>query len=1689
MAIIQGTLISDSLVGTTLDDSLYGFAGNDTLDGGSGNDTLYGGDGNDTYLFGTGGGQDWVYDENGTNRINLSVLQTGVTLSRTDAYGVTIKINGTDQITIANWFLSSTFQITDVKFSDNSVWNYATLSTATWGTIPVKNGTESSDYLSGTDGGADTINGLGGNDVIYSYAGNDTLDGGSGNDRIYGGNGDDAITGGAGNDEMEGGSGNDTYYFGTGSGQDMIMDTSGTGSDLNTLRISALSTNVTLTRIDDFGGVTLKINGTSDQVTLDHWFYSSYYQAFSVVFNDTTWNAATLSTATWGTIPAKYGTSEIDFLFGTDGGVDTIYGGGDNDGLYGYGGNDLLYGEDGNDDLMGGDGNDTLYGGNDDDDLYGMEGNDLLIGGAGNDLLYGGWGSDTYQFGRFMGQDTLFDAIGYDTDMNTIQITDTDVLPANVTVSRTTNDGVTLNIGGAGAAQITIDNFFTSATYQYVTVTFQNGTIWYASYLLTAPWGVVPVQNGTEGNDYLTGTDGGADTINGLGGDDILEGYAGNDTLNGGDGNDAINPGAGDDTIDGGAGIDMVNYRTATAAVTVTLADGTASGTATGGSGNDTLKNIENLIGSLYADTLTGNAGDNILDGGPGNDTLDGGGGIDTVSYDNAIRGVTVTLATQGAFQDVWTFTLPSTVVIKESDKLMNIENLIGSEYNDTLTGDGNANVIIGGYGNDTLNGGTGTDTVSYADAGVGVTVSLAIATAQTTGWGSDTISGFENLTGSAFDDILKGDATANIIDGGAGTDTISYDAAASAVTASLVTGTASGGGGADTILNFENVTGSAFNDTLTGNGGDNVLNGGAGADTMGGGAGNDTYYVDDAGDATNENANEGTDFVITTITWTLGANLENLRLLSGAINGTGNALNNLIYAGDGANTLDGGAGTDTLSYAYATAGVAATLAVTTAQSTGGSGIDTFSNFENLTGSGYNDTLSGNAGDNILDGGDGDDTITYAAAGAGVIVNLLTASASGAGNDTLYNFEHIVGSVYNDDLTGNNHDTIIEGGAGDDFMDGGWGNDTLSYAMAASGVTVSLALLTPQNTGGAGTDTITNFENITGSTFNDILSGDGGDNVLDGAGGADGMSGGAGNDTYYVDNAGDLITENANEGTDLVVTTITWTLGNNLENLRLGAGAINGTGNALDNIIYSGTGNNTINGGAGTDTISYLYATAGVTADLSGASGGAGTDILSGFEKLTGSAFNDSLSGDANANIIDGGAGTDTLNMSAATTSVNVSLTQGTSSGAGGNDTLLNIENVTTGSGNDTVEGDTNSNVLNGGTGTDTLTYANSLYGISVDLSITVAQETGGGGYDTITNFENVIGSAYDDEIGGNSGNNVLDGGAGINTLSYFTAAVAVTVNLSTTTAQATGFGSDTISNFQNLIGGSVNDTLTGTNGDNIIDGRKGNDAMIGKAGNDTYWVDSATDTITELANEGIDEVYTMAAFTLPANVENLYIMTTADALTFSGNALNNIIYSGTGSNTLAGGGGIDTISYYFSVNNVVASLATGTSTEGSSTDTGLATFTNLSGGAFDDTLSGSTANNIIVGDEGNDTINGDTGNDTLTGGDDQDIFVFNTALNATTNVDTITDFSAVDDTIQLENAIFTMLTVPGTLGSVNFASNATGTATDANDYILYNTTSGALSYDSDGTGATAAIQFALLGTKPAITAADFVVI
>jgi Ca2+-binding RTX toxin-like protein len=567
-----------------------------------------------------------------------------------------------------------------------------------------------------------------------------------------------------------------------------------------------------------------------------------------------------------------------------------------------------------------------------------------------------------------------------------------------------------------------------------------------------------------------------------------------------------------------------------------------------------------------------------------------------------------------------------------------------GTQFNDSLIGGSGNNTLLGGFGDDTLNGGagndvldggSGADTATYATATALVKVNLSLTASQSTGGaGSDTLVSIENLTGSSFADILQGNSGDNVLDGGAGIDTVSYAGATAGVAVDLSIAGAQDtlGAGHDSLISFESLIGSSFNDTLAGTAGDNVIDGGSGVDRvsyLGASAGVSVSLAISAAQAT---GGAGTDTL---------KSLENLTgssfddVLTGSSGGNslqGAGGDDRLDGGGGNDSLDGGAGVDTASYANATAAVKVDLSLSTAQSTGGAGTDTLMLIENLTGSAFNDTLLGSAGDNVLDGGAGLDTASYATAAAGVSISLAIAGAQdtiGAGHDTLVSMENLTGSAFNDTLTGDGGANVIQGGSGADTLDGGGGIDTVSYAAASSTVKVDLHLTGAQNTSGAGIDTLSNFENLTGSSKNDTLSGDSGDNVLDGAGGTDTVS--------YI-NAASAVS------VDLSITTSQDTLGDGHDTLI----AIESvTGSAFNDTLAGSAGNNTIDGGAGVDTVTYAGAGAGITLSLAStsgqATGAAGTDTVKNVENLTGSGFNDVLTGSSGANAINGGGGDDRI--------------------------------------------------------------------------------------------------------------------------------------------------------------------------------------------------------------------------------------------------------------------------------------------------------------------------------------------------------------------------------------------------------------------------------------------------------------
>ena len=461
--------------------------------------------------------------------------------------------------------------------------------------------------------------------------------------------------------------------------------------------------------------------------------------------------------------------------------------------------------------------------------------------------------------------------------------------------------------------------------------------------------------------------------------------------------------------------------------------------------------------------------------------------------------------------------------------------------------------------------------------------------------------------TGNALDNKITGNDGANTLDGGAGKDTLIgrdgddvyvVDHASDVVTEDA-------GKGTDTVrsavawtlgANLENLTltgsaavnatGNATANILTGNDGANTLDGLLGADTMAGGLGNDSYVVDHAGDIVKELADQGTDTVTTTLQdWTLGDHVENLKL-AGTLNviyrsGTGNALANQLVGSDGADILDGQGGADTMLGGKGNDVYRVDHAGDVITEKTGEGNDTVqvgfnytlgANLENLQ-LGGNATLGvGNAADNLL----------YGTTGADRLDGL-------AGNDNLFDrdgaVDTLVGGAGNDVYIIDADDVIVEKtGEGTDEI-----NVAASYTLGADLENLRLRQI----------DDLPADFSATGNALANTLWGNDGDNVLDGRAGKDKLLGGRGDDTYLVDDAGDVVTENAGEGVDTVQTALTaYLLGANVDNLTFLAStaASKGTGNALANVLRGNAVINTFDGGDGNDTLI----------------GGLGADVLTG---------------------------------------------------------------------------------------------------------------------------------------------------------------------------------------------------------------------------------------------------------------------------------------------------------------------------------------------------------------------------------------------------------------------------------------------------------------------------------------------
>ena len=503
-------------------------------------------------------------------------------------------------------------------------------------------------------------------------------------------------------------------------------------------------------------------------------------------------------------------------------GADSLNGDVFTDVIYALAGDDLVNGLGGNDTLFGQAGNDTLNGGS---------GSDNLTGGIDNDIVNGGTGNDTINYVIGDGVDTVDGGSGSDRLVLTSNV-------GNQTLAVTLNAaGVMTNFQGGSVTGV-----------ESVTADLGGGT---DTLIYTAPGGVtVNLVNGTAtGFTSIAGienvnTNGGSDTVTGDGNNNVLNAGGAADIVNGGDGNDSINGGAGDDTINGDAGDDIITY-----------AMGGGADTVDGGADFDELRVITNAAANDTLDVIVNGAGVvTSIEGGSVTNveriTVNLGTGFDRISYAGSAIGVTVNLA------------VPSATGLFS---IANTEDVTGTAQADILTGNNLANILDGGAGNDIMNGGLGNDDLN-GDAGLDTFTYVMGGGADNVDGGSQSDTLNIITAGNANDQldvIVNGAGVVTSIEGGSitsvetinvnlggGNNTITYAGSASGVTVNLGgLGAPVAATGLASVINTQNVTGTAQADTLTGSNAVNILNGGAGADTINGAGGNDTINGGTGGD------------------------------------------------------------------------------------------------------------------------------------------------------------------------------------------------------------------------------------------------------------------------------------------------------------------------------------------------------------------------------------------------------------------------------------------------------------------------------------------------------------------------------------------------------------------------------------------------------------------------------------------------------------------------------------------------------------------------------------------------------------------------------------------------------------------------------------------------------------------------
>ncbi len=1435
--------------------SFDGGTGNDTLNGGTGNDTLIGGSGNDSILAGSGAdsidggdGSDTIAGNGGADTI-YGGEGFDIILANND--------DGNDTIFGGNSALGGVLQ-NDYLTNSNARAQYNNVTT---GVVTITLGTTDTIGAPVTSQtivtGANTVGSF--SDTLFGvdqYRGTTISSGGAGDTYIarrdFGG-----LAQGNFND-FEGLQGNDTI---TGNGNTRVSYSQANGYvTVNLAAGTAFGTAAT-------GGAT---NVGTDTFTLDN-----YLDSNGVLRNGVT--------AVRGSNTAASAGAGVVFGDLLTGAADT------GESFIGLNGNDTIIGG-GNNQLAVSDPKDEVrY--DQDAGNSGTGGVVVNLSGAAIDAvaLSGGAlsGTSTTQVG-FQDAHTARDGFGA-TDSLTGLETVRGTLVADLLVGGDTLNGQFANdgfegfrglggndtiIGGAGYDEVRYDrDKFYVGGGGAVTVNLQTGTA-------TDGFGNTDTLSGIEG---VSGTDltTAGDVLIGNAFDNNFYALAGNDSMVGGDGFDYFEPDGGNDTIDASPGAGTLdqsygdrdllsydNYGSNGVGVYIDLNLGTIVDP-TGGV--DTIVDIERLRGTSAADRMIGsdtaNQREEMFQGLRGNDTIDGRNGYDIIDYTRDTNyggnlGVNVNFVTGTAIDG-----------FGNTDTFRYIEAVRATNFNDTLTGNGDRNIFRLLGGSDVVDGGGGIDSVDM--------------------WIGDFFGG------SGFNPT----ATGAIVSLAAGT-------ATSAV--NPLTGV---GGQTSTITNIEDISGSNLNDSLTGDGNNNAIGGWFGNDTLDGGDGNDIL-----------NGFAGNDSIVGGNGFDLVSFLYDPTVYATLANGYGSAaVSNIGVWGGVTVNLTTGTATDFGGYTDTISGVEGVVGSFGSDSITGDGADNL--FYGLSG---NDTIRGEG--NTAAG----DTVSYAVYNAdgrvfaaiqginssdpnGINANLATGVVSNDGEggvDTLFDIENLIGSRGNDTITGSSANNVIDGGDGtDQVFFTGVSTDYSITTELVGGVQTGYIIVTDSVGGRDGTDRLRNVEqlvfadasmplsqiinvavpgeNTTGTAQADEISGTSGGDTINGGDGADLISGGQGGDNLLGGSEADEIIDG--DGSDTVD---------------------GGTGN--DTIIAGvGSFNDSYTGGGDTDLVSYESSTVSMIVNLTtGSASGAGTDTLSGIENAFGGSTNDTITGAGDANYLYGNSGNDSISGLG---------NADTLAGGSGNDTLDGgdgADQLFGDSDNDVLRGGAGNDTLNGGleglTGGDTADYAAATSNITVWLDAAIHLVAGGVdvGTDQVFSIENVsLGSGADlvlananannialgngaDAALGYAGNDTIDGGSG-NDLIFGQEGNDSLIGGAGEDILAAGIGNDTVN------AGADIDFVLAEEGDDSVTGGDARDLLYGQAGNDSLYGDAADDFISGgddndllVGGTGLDVLF--------GDAGNDIGYGEADRDWVYGFAGNDTLYGGAGDDVIGGSDGLD---------------------------------------------------------------------------------------------------------------------------------------------------------------------------------------